>query len=70
VKARIHPDLIDRIDLYFGGGEGHRTDPEFLALAERIAGKVVELDFIGPDAFEAIDQNYWLPACCWEPIQE
>lgn len=70
IQAKIHPDLLDRIDDFFKGTEGHRTDPKFLALAERIAGKVVTLGFIGRDAFEVEDDNYWLPDCCWEQVEE
>lgn len=66
VKAYIYPDLVDRIDEYFKGTEGHKTDPDFLALAERIAGQTVDLVFTGTDAFEAVDNNYWLPDCCWK----
>lgn len=72
MRARIVEDPVDTIDNYFvvtGGSCGHRTDPAFLALAERIAGKEVDLRFIGKDAFEAIDDNYWLPNCCWEAIE-
>jgi len=28
----------------------------------------VDLVFIGDDAFESIDDNYWLPACCWVAV--
>lgn len=59
---------MDIIDDYFGGKEGHRTDPEFQKLCDRIAGQEVDLVFIGEDAFEAIDDNYWLPDCCWEKV--
>lgn len=69
MKAAIKPDLLDRVDEFFEGKEGHRTDPEFLALCDRIAGQEVDLVFIGPDAFAAIDNNYWLPRCCWEPME-
>ena len=31
-----------------------------------IDGKDVELVFIGPDAFEKNDNNYWLPNELWE----
>jgi len=68
IKARIYPDLLDRIDAFFEGSEGHRNDPKFLNLVERIAGQEVDLVFIGDDAFESVDDNYWLPRCCWEPI--
>jgi hypothetical protein len=70
VKARIVPNLLDVIDAFFQGEEGHRTDPAFAALCDRIAGKVVELRFIGTDAFERINDNYWLPNCCWELVYD
>jgi hypothetical protein len=69
VKARIVPNLVEVIDEYFGGKGDHRTDPAFLALADRIAGQVVDLRFIGFDAFEVQDNNYWLPECCWQPLE-
>ena len=68
MKAFIHPDLMDRIEEFFGPQEGHRTDPKFIALCERIAGKEVDLVFQANDAFEAIDNNYWLPQNCWRSL--
>lgn len=70
MRAYIYPDLVDRIDAFFEGKEGHRVDAVFLDLANRIAGSDVDLVFIGPDAFEAQDNNYWLPQCCWEPVNQ
>ena len=67
MKARIVDNLLDVIEAEMGVVEGHRKDPQFLALCERIQGTVVELIFIGGDAFERDDNNYWLPECCWEP---
>lgn len=66
MKAKIKENLLDVIDDFFDGNEGHRFDDNFLALCNRIAGKEVELVFIWEDAFEAIDNNYWLPDCCWD----
>jgi hypothetical protein len=68
VRAYIYPDLMDRIDLHFGGYGGHRDDPEFKRLCDRIAGKTVDLVFIGGDAFEAEDYNYLLPERCWKGV--
>jgi len=68
MRVKIKEDLINIIDDYFNGEEGLKKNPEFLKLAERIAGKEVELKFIGGDAFEAEDNNYWLPDCCWDMI--
>lgn len=69
MKALIVPDLLATIEAEFPN-EGLRDDPKFLALCERIQGKVVELKFLYGDAFEAEDDNYWLPASCWTPIEE
>ena len=68
MKAKIKKDLLNIIEKEMGEAEGHRTDPEFLKLCDRIAGKEVELVFIGDDAFEKEDNNYYLPDCCWEKI--
>ena len=70
MKARIVDNLLEAIEDFFGVEEGHRKDEEFLALRDRIQGKVVELVFHYGDAFEKEDANYWLPECCWEEIKE
>ncbi len=70
MRARIKADLLIIIDEFFEGKEGHRIDPKFLSLCSRIAGKEVDLVFIGDDAFEKEDNNYWLPGCCWETIRQ
>ena len=69
MKVRIVENLLDTIEEFFGPEEGHRKDPEFLALCERIQGKEVNLVFIGADAFEEIDNRFWLPYCCWKAIE-
>ena len=69
MKAKIVTNLMDTIENFFEGKEGHRTDPEFITLCDRIAGKEVELVFIGQDAFEKLDNNYWLPDCCWKAME-
>ena len=68
MRAKIVDNLMDTIDTFFGGSEGHRTDPEFIKLCDRISDKEVDLVFIGNDAFEKNDNNYWLPNCCWNEI--
>ena len=65
MKAKIVDNLLDVIDDCFEGTGGHRTDPVFLALCKRIAGKEVELRFVHGAAVEVEDGNYWLPGCCW-----
>ena len=69
MKARVVDDLIETIEAALPR-EGHRHDEVFLALARRIQGREVTLRFIGDDAFEAQDDNYWLPRSCWEPVNE
>ena len=68
MKAKIVLNLMDVIENYFGSSVGHRGDCVFVALCDRIAGMEVNLRFIGDDAFEEIDNNYWLPNCCWEKV--
>jgi len=70
MKAKIVDNLMDVIDDFFEGKEGHRTDPVFIKLCERISGKKVELVFIAQDAFEKEDANYWLPDCCWKEVMK
>ena len=70
MKAKIVNNLLETINKYFRGTEGHRTDQEFLKLCERIQGEEVNLVFSSGDAFEEIDNNYWLPECCWEEVHK
>jgi hypothetical protein len=69
IRAKIKPDLLDTIDAFFDGKEGHRSDPAFLAVCARIAGKEVTLRFTHGDAFEIEDDSYWLPECCWDLVR-
>lgn len=68
MKAKIVPDLLAAIEAELGRREGHRESRDFLALCERIEGKIVSLKFTGRDAFEAIDNDWWLPESCWDPV--
>jgi len=69
MKAKIVENLMDIIDDFFEGSEGHRTDPDFIKLCDRIAGEEVDLVFTDYEAFEKIDNTYWLPNCCWTEVQ-
>lgn len=69
MRARIVDNLLDTIEKEMGAVEKHRKDIKFLKLRDRIEGQEVELVFIGEDAFELEDNNYWLPNCCWEEIK-
>jgi hypothetical protein len=40
------------------------------AFLKSIEGKVVDLVFTHGDAFEAQDNNYWLPDCLWVPVDQ
>ncbi len=68
MKARMVDNLLQKMEEFFGKEEGHRNDPVFMELCSRISGNEVELVFMGSDAFEKNDKNYWLPSCCWTPI--
>ena len=39
MKARIVENLMDVIDEYFDGSEGHRYDTEFKVFCDKFAGK-------------------------------
>lgn len=68
IKARIVNNLLETIESRMPL-EGHRTDAKFLKLRDRIEGKVVTLVFTGHDAFEEIDNDYWLPNECWVEVE-
>ena len=70
MRAKIVDNLLDVIEKELGTEEGHRGDPEFMRLCKRIEGQEVELVFTQGDAFEAQDNNWWLPGCCWEEFKE
>ena len=66
IAVYVYPDLLDRIDKFFEGKEGHRSNPKFLKLAERIAGKRCVMKMRGDEAFEFEDDNYGIPRCCYD----
>ena len=68
MRALVVDDLLEAIEKELGEVENHRNDDKFLELCNKIQGKEVELAFIGDDAFEKQDNNYWLPNSCWEEI--
>lgn len=65
IAVYVYSDLLDKIDNFFEGKEGHRNDPKFLKLAERIAGKRCVMKMRGDEAFEIQDDTYWIPNCCY-----
>ena len=54
----LSPDIIDF------------PDEETQRFLLSIEGRDVELVFIGPDAFEKEDNDFWLPACLWDATEE
>lgn len=65
-KCRISTsrnELIAAREL-FGWNDYFKTK-QFL---KSIEGKIVDLVFIGNDAFEKNDNNYWLPSSLWEAV--
>jgi hypothetical protein len=69
MKAIMVENLLETITEYFGIEERHSEDKQFLELCNRIQGKEVNLIFTEGDAFEEIDNNYWLPECCWTKME-
>jgi len=72
MKARIVDNLKDTIESCFDrlGDKEVYSETDFLELCDRIQGKVVDLVFTSGDAFEAIDNNWWLPEKCWTEIND
>ena len=68
MKALICCNLLDEIEKLMPN-EDHRLDKDFVALANRIQGTVVDLVFTHGDAFEAIDNNWWLPNSLWKKVE-
>jgi len=77
IKARMKGNLLARYEeampneleesrKIFGDIEFQKT----INLLKSIEGKVVELVFIGDDAFEKNDNNLWLPDCLWTPVSD
>jgi hypothetical protein len=68
MKAQMVDDLPARMTKFFGGPL--EVDEEALEFYRSISGKVVDLVFTGGDAFEAKDNNYWLPDEMWTEYRE
>ena len=69
MKAIMKPNMFEIVIDFFGEEEGLRTDQGFINLCNRIAGKEVELRFVGPDAFEKVDNIFCLPDCSWDEVK-
>lgn len=71
IKARMKDNLVSRYEEFFPGEleaitfEDRAYRKKFL---HSIEGKVVELNLIGPNAFEANENDLWLPNSLWDKI--
>lgn len=68
IRARMKDNLVGRFRQFFG--DGYDMDAEWRAFLESIEGREVTLVFTGNDAFEQADDNYWLPDCMWDAIED
>jgi hypothetical protein len=62
MKAKMEENLIERYKAIMPD----EYNEEIGAFLKSIEGKEVELRFIGPDAFEVVNDDIWLPDCLWE----
>jgi len=65
MKAKMKNGLTD---LYLENMP-EEFDEEVRDFLNTIDGKEVELVFIGKDAFEKEDNNFWLPEFLWDEIK-
>jgi hypothetical protein len=68
-RAKMKDGLVQRFRDFFGAAQ-FDGDAEWMAFVESIEGKEVTLTFTHGDAFEAKDDNYWLPSCMWDRIED
>lgn len=68
IRARMKDDLVRRFRVFFPESPID-ADPEWLAFVQSIEGKEVTLKFTCGDAFEEVDDNYWLPDCMWDEVR-
>ena len=62
----------DWIELYSSFFDGQVFEKDFIELAERIESqnRIIEVTTTAGDYFEKIDNNYWLPDCCFLMIEK
>ena len=65
MKAQMKDNLIQRYKEVMP----EEYDDELEEFLLSIEGKVVDLVFIGDDAFEKNDNNWWLINELWDPIK-
>lgn len=66
LRARMKDDLVPRFREFFPDCE---MDAEWQSFLERIQGQEVTLVFTAGDAFEQVNDNYWLPDCMWDELE-
>jgi hypothetical protein len=67
IRARMADDLVPKFAAYF---VGHDMDDEWRDFLRSIEGQEVTLRFTHGDAFEQVNNQYWLPDFSWTPILE
>ena len=71
MKARMYNNLVKRYLAYIMEYMPKETlDEKDRAFLMSIEGKIVNLVFVGPDAFEEDENDLWLPDCLWEKVNE
>lgn len=70
MKARICEDLFSMLTTDYPDEYDDSSRAALLELSDRISGQIVELRFVGDDAFEVIDDNFLLPPRTWQPVDE
>jgi len=76
MKAQMHTNLIAKYqqskeldgELYYLFKNNWLEYTKTKLFLKSIEGKIVDLVFIGGDAFEKNDNNYWLPESLWRKI--
>lgn len=67
MKAKMRDNLVERYKA-LAPSIVDIPDEEIRDFLSSIEGRVVELVFTGPDAFEKEDNNIWLPDCLWDEV--
>ena len=69
MQAQMKNNLVEIYERVMPGELEAQGDDNCKSFLESISGKKVELVFVGRDAFEKNDNNFWLPNDLWEEIQ-
>jgi hypothetical protein len=67
IRARMKPDLVPLMQRHFGA---KHVDADDEAFYRSIEGREVSLSFTLGDAFDATEDNHWLPDNTWDAHPE